>query len=112
MKAESATLTGSVVSSVLASACCLGPLVLTMLGISGAAAARQLEPFRPYLLAVTAVLLGAAFYLEYRPRQVACGPGEACEMPRVNRFGRIALWFGTVVVLLSATFPWYSVYLF
>src|SRR5207245_939372 len=68
---------GSVVSGILASACCIGPLVLGLMGISGAAFARRFEPFRPYLLVVTYALLGGAFYLTYRP-PAACGPGEAC----------------------------------
>ena len=111
MYVKIASLAGSVVSSVIASACCLGPLVLTTLGVSGAAAATRLEPLRPYFLAVTASFLAAAFYLEYRPR-AACGPGEACEMPNTSRFGRVALWIATVVVVLAGAFPWYSVYLF
>ena len=57
------------------------------------------------------MLLGVAFYLAYRPR-TACAAGAACPMPRASRWGRIALWFGTLLVILSAAFPWYSVYLF
>jgi mercuric ion transport protein len=101
---------GSVVSGVLASACCIGPLVLGLLGISGAAFAQRLEPFRPYLLVMTYALLGGAFYLAYRP-QAACGPGEACEMPRANRVGRIMLWIAAIVVVLATAFPWYAQYL-
>jgi mercuric ion transport protein len=71
MKAQSATAFGSVVSGVLASVCCIGPLVFALLGISGAALARRFEPFRPYLLVLTYGLLGAAFYLAYRPVKAA-----------------------------------------
>ena len=112
MKAQSATVLGSVIGGVLASACCIGPLVLALLGISGAAFARRFEPFRPYLLVLTYGLLGAAFYLAYRPVTAECGPGEACEMPRTNRAGMVALWIAAVVVVLTTTFPLYSVYLF
>jgi mercuric ion transport protein len=101
---------GSVVSGILASACCIGPLVFVMLGISGAAFAQRFEPFRPYLLLVTYGLLGGAFYLTYRP-QAACGPGEACETPRASRFGKAMLWVATIVVILATTFPWYAAYL-
>lgn len=41
-----------------------------------------------------------------------CGPGEACEMPRANRVGKVMLWIAAAVVLLTTAFPWYSVYLF
>ena len=111
MKAQSATVLGSVIGGVLASACCIGPLVLALLGISGAAFARRFEPFRPYLLVLTHALLGAAFYLVYRPVKAECGPGEACEMPGTSRAG-MALWIAAVVVVLTTTFPLYSVYLF
>jgi mercuric ion transport protein len=112
MKAQSATMFGSVISGVLASACCIGPLVFALLGVSGAAFAHRFEPFRPYLLVLTYGLLGGAFYLVYRPARAECGPGEVCEMPRANRAGKVALWIAAVVVVLATGFPLYSVYLF
>lgn len=112
MNRNGALLAGSVFSGLLASACCLGPLVFALLGISGAAFAHRFEPLRPYLLIVTYALLGGAFYLTYRPGRAECGPGQACERPRVNRAGRIALWVAAVAVVLATAFPWYSVYLF
>jgi mercuric ion transport protein len=111
MRAERAAVTGSVVSGILASACCIGPLVFALLGVSGAAIAQSFEPFRPYLLAVTYALLCGAFYFTYRPRQAACGPRGACEMPRTNRAGKIMLWTAAVIVVLATTFPWYAEYL-
>jgi len=111
MSAERAAAAGSVVSGILASACCIGPLVFAVLGISGAAFAHKLEPLRPYLLVLTYGLLGGAFYLTYRPQATACEPGSFCEMPRTNRVGRAMLWVATVTVLLATTFPWYAEYL-
>jgi mercuric ion transport protein len=112
MKAQSATAFGSVIGGVLASACCFGPLVFALLGISGAAFAGRFEPFRPYLLVLTYGLLGAAFYLAHRPMKADCGPGEACEMPRANRAGRVTLWIAALIVVLTTAFPLYSAYLF
>lgn len=112
MRAQGATLAGSIVSGILASACCLGPLVLSLLGVSGAASAQRFEPFRPFLLVLTYGLLGGAFYLTYRPGQADCAPGAACEMPRASRVGKVMLWVATVIVLLATLFPLYSVYLF
>ncbi len=112
MKAQSAALVGSVVGGFLASLCCLGPLVFALLGISGAAFAHRFEPLRPYFLVLAYGLLGTAFYLTYRPDKAACGPDEACEMPRVNRAARVALWIAAIVVVLTTAFPIYSVYLF
>lgn len=112
MNAQGATLAGSIASGILASACCLGPLVLSLLGISGAAVAQRFEPLRPYLLVLTYGLLGVAFYMAYRPAKAACAPGEACEMPRTSRLGKVMLWIATIIVVLATLFPVYSVYLF
>jgi mercuric ion transport protein len=109
---EGLTLTGALAAGLVASACCLGPLVLAIVGMGGAAFALALEPYRPYLLVLTAAFLGLAFYLTYRRPASACGPGEACEMPQANRVGKILLWLVTLVVILAATFPYYSRYLF
>lgn len=112
MRRERATAVGSVLSGVLASACCIGPVAFALLGISGAAmAAQKLEPLRPYLLVLTFGLLASAFYFTYGPSQVACGPEGACEMPVANRLGRAALWTAAVIVILATTFPSYAEYL-
>ena len=112
MKAQGVTLAGSVIGGILASLCCIGPLVFALLGISGAAFAQRFEPLRPYFLVATYALLAGAFYSTYRPAQAECGPGEACEMPRAKRVGKVMLWIAAVVVLLATTFPMYSIYLF
>ena len=111
MRARSATLWGSMAGGILASACCIGPVVFAILGVSGAALAQRLEPLRPYLLVLTYGLLGGAFYLTYRAREPDCGPGQECELPRVNRAGKAMLWVAAIVVVLSTTFPWYAEYL-
>ncbi len=110
MRVERVAAAGSVVSGILASACCIGPLVFGLLGISGAAFAQRFEPFRPYLLVVTYALLGGAFYFTYRPRAV-CGPEGACEMRHASRLGKVTLWIAAVIVVLATAFPWYAQYL-
>lgn len=111
MIAEKATAAGSVLSGILASACCIGPFVFAVLGVSGAAFAHRFEPFRPYLLVLTYGLLGSAFYLSYRQQPKACEPGSSCEMPRASRAPRAILWISTAIVLLATAFPWYAEYL-
>ncbi len=105
MNAQRVTLAGSVVGGILASLCCIGPLVFALLGISGAAFAQRFEPWRPYLLVATYGLLGGAFYSTYKPARPECGPGAACEMPRASRLGKAMLWIAALIVLLATTFP-------
>lgn len=112
MKATGAVLAGSVLGGVLASACCLGPLVLVFFGVSGGALAHLFEPLRPYLLAVTYGLLAGAYYLTYRPRPAECGPGgRPCDTTPTRWLGKAILWITTIVVLLTTAFPLYSPYL-
>lgn len=104
---------GSLIAGVLAalgaSACCAGPLILLMLGISGSWASHlvALEPYRPYFTGLALLCLGAAFYNLYvRPR--VCGSGDVCSVDEVQQNRRILFWFVAVPVLLLLTFPWFA----
>ena len=103
---------GALISSLLGVACCLGPLVLVLLGLGGGGIALAMKPYRPYFLILTFLLLGASFYLVYRKPVGECGPEESCTMPRSRRVGEVLLWIVTVLVILFSTFPYYSVFLF
>lgn len=70
------------VAAILASTCCLGPLVLILLGFSGAWIGNltALEPYRPYFIGVALVALFFAWRRIWRPA-AACRPGEVCALP-------------------------------
>jgi len=112
LKATAAALAGSVLSGLLASACCLAPVILTLLGVSGAALASGFEPWRLPLLVAAYGLLAVAFFLSYRPRRAECPPDEACARPGPGSAARVMLWIGALLVVLFTAFPWYSRYLF
>ncbi|PYQ47791.1 MAG: hypothetical protein DMF78_22810 [Acidobacteria bacterium] len=76
MKAQGVTLLGSVIGGILASVCCIGPLVFALLGISGAAFAQRFEPLRPYLLVATYALLGWSVLLHLQARPGGMRPGR------------------------------------
>lgn len=104
---------GSLVAGVLAalgaSACCAGPLILLLLGVGGGWATHliALEPYSPYLTALTMLFLGAAFYNLYLRRRV-CAPDDACATDRVIRNQRIMFWLVALPVVLLLTFPLYA----
>ena len=77
-------LVGGGLAAILASACCLGPLVLVTLGFSGAWIGNltALEPYRPLFIGVALVAMGFAWRRIYRPAQ-QCKPGEVCAIPEV-----------------------------
>ena len=105
---------GGIVGAVLASSCCLLPLVLTVLGISGAwmANLRALAPYQPYFVALTLGFLGYGFYLVYWKSGRACAPGDACARPVPSRLVKTALWGATILTVLVLTFSfWFPIVL-
>lgn len=107
MMREKLTLGASIIAAVTASLCCIGSLATALLGIGSLGLATVFEAWRPYLLGIAFVLLATAFYFTYRKREVACGEG-ACTIGSASRWNKITLWIVTVVILLLATFPYYS----
>lgn len=97
---------GSLAAGLLASACCIGPVILGAIGLGSLGFAAWLAPARPWFLALTALLLAIGFSLAYRPlRTIACEPGETCATPRSRRPQRIMLWSVTVIAAALATYP-------
>lgn len=97
---ESASIVAGAVSALGASTCCVLPLALVTVGISGAwvAQLRELERFYAVFVGIAVAAFGYAFYRLYLRRAPACAPDTACAAPAVRRRQRIAFW----VTLLSA----------
>ncbi|QJC55596.1 Mercuric transport protein MerT [Polaromonas vacuolata] len=94
-------------SALLASSCCLGPLVLVMLGFSGAWISNltALEPYRPLFIGVAIVAMFFAYRRIYRPVQ-DCKPGEVCALPQVRTGYKIVFSLVAVLVLIAVGFPY------
>jgi mercuric ion transport protein len=92
-----------------ASACCLGPLVLLALGVSGAwiSTLTTLEPYRPFFIGLTLLFLAFAFHRLYLAPRV-CTPGSGCANPRTLSRRRLAFWIVTVLVLGLIAVPWFA----
>jgi len=97
------------IAAIGASACCVGPLLLLALGISGGwiSTLTALEPYRPLFVAVTLVALGLAFRRLYLVSE-RCEPGAACATPSTRRNQRLLFWLVTVALVGLVTFPWYA----
>jgi mercuric ion transport protein len=100
------TAVAAVFSAALASACCIGPVLLAAIGAGGAGFAAGLAPYRPYLLAVAGVFLGAAFYTTYRRPATACGANGACSTQATRRPQKILLWSVTLSAVALGAFPY------
>ena len=101
---QSFAATGGVIGAVLASSCCLGPIVLITIGASGPWIGKltALKEYQPLFVGLTVVFLGYGFWLVYgRPIQVC--DGESCATPRSDRVVQIALWTATLLVVIALT---------
>lgn len=94
------------VAAILASTCCLGPLVLVALGFSGAWIGNLtlLEPYRPIFIGAALVALFFAYRRIYRPVQ-DCKPGAVCAIPRVRGSYKLIFWIVAALVLVALGFP-------
>lgn len=94
-------------AAILASTCCLGPLVLISLGFSGAWIGNLtiLEPYRPIFIGAALVAMFFAYRNIFRPVQ-ACKPGEICSIPRVRIAYKIIFWIVAVLVVVALAFPY------
>jgi len=97
---------GAMLAAVGASLCCILPIAVAVLGAGSAAFAARFEPWRPWLLGFTALLLGFAFYRAYRPE--VCAPGGSCAVPARRRRNRTMLWLVAVITVALTAFPYYS----
>lgn len=94
-------------AAILASACCLGPLILVTLGFSGAWISNltALEPYRPILIGAALVALYFAWRRIFRPVQ-ACRPGEVCALPRVRRGYQLMFWVVATLAAVAMAYPY------
>lgn len=95
-------LVGAVTAAIAASACCLVPAVLAIVGMSGAGFASRFAPYRVYFLIATGLSLALGFWFAYHRRADACG----CAVPRSRKAARVALWITMVVAIGLAAYPW------
>ncbi len=104
---ERGTLAVGGLAAILASTCCLGPLVLITLGFSGAWIGNltRLEPYRPYFIGAALVALFFAYRRIFRPLH-ACQAGAVCALPPTRRIHRIAFWIVAALVLVALAFPY------
>ena len=128
-RGEKIATVGTLISAIMASACCWLPLVLLAVGVSGAGIAATLETYRPLFMVVTLGFLGAAFYFTYRPKKAVAEGGhgccptegaeaEGCCAPTGKRrfnmmaLNKVMLWVVTVLAVAFLFFPSYVGVLF
>lgn len=94
-------------AAILASTCCLGPLILVALGFSGAWIGNltALEPYRPIFIGAALVAMFFAWRHIFRPVQ-ACNPNEVCAIPQVRTSYKLIFWIVATLFLVALVFPY------
>jgi len=108
-------LVGGVLAGIGASACCIGPLLLLSLGISGAWIGNltSLEPYRPIFIVLTVICLGLAFRKLYLVPQTCsqtcsqtCNSEAGCTADRTRKFQRLIFWIVVPLLACLVASPW------
>jgi mercuric ion transport protein len=108
MKSDNKVVTVGILTAISASLCCITPVLALIAGTSGIASTFSwIEPFRPYFIGLTVLVLSFAWYQKLKPKkQVDC----ECETDEKPKFVQSKSFLGLVTVFaaLMLTFPNYA----
>lgn len=98
----------SILTAITASLCCITPVLALIAGTSGVASTFSwIEPFRPYLIGLTILVLLFAWYQKLKPeKEIDC----ECETDKKPKFIQSKTFLGVVTVfaIVMLAFPYYS----
>lgn len=108
MRTGKGAVSAGLVAAIASTLCCVGPLLAAFAGAGSVVSTfGWVAPFRPYLIGASVLLLGYAWWLRLRPKQVdECG----CEVaPKTGFLGSAAfLSVVTALSVLLTAFPLYA----
>jgi mercuric ion transport protein len=91
--------------------CCLLPFLLAGVGLGGAwlSGFGAIQPYKPLLIGVAAILLAVAFYAVYRGNQAGCANGASCASCAASRTrAKRLVWIAAFVALSSIVFDYFE----
>ena len=98
---------GGILGALAASTCCIVPLILFSLGVSGAWIGNltALGPYKPIFIVITLGFLSYGYWtINRKPK--ACAEGETCAQPLPNRLVKTALWASTILIVTALFWNW------
>jgi copper chaperone CopZ len=108
MKSDNKLIGAGLLTAISASLCCITPVLTLIAGTSGIASTFSwIEPFRPYLIGVTILVLAFAWYQKLKPKQeIDC----ECETDEKPKFMQSKTFLGIVsaFAIVMLAFPYYS----
>lgn len=108
MEKTSLSTAGGIITAIIASLCCIGPVLVALIGIGSVGAFAVFENYRPHLIGATILLLGIAFYLVYRKREVKCEDGS-CKIQDAGKWNKAGVWGATFLAAVAIAFPYLGV---
>jgi copper chaperone CopZ len=95
-------------TAITASLCCITPVLALIAGISGTASIFSwIEPFRPYLIGLTILVLGFAWHQKLKPQEEIDCECDTDEKPKFMQ-SKTILGIVTVFAIVMLAFPFYS----
>ena len=106
-------LAGGLLAAIGASLCCVGPLVLLMLGIGGSwvSGLAAFEAYRPIFIGAVVIVMAWSGWKLYRPVS-ACKEGSICAVPKYRRHYRIIFWIIMICSVLLISSPYLIVWMY
>ena len=110
LKSSGTFTSAGIFSAIAASLCCISPVIALLAGSSSIAANFSwIEPARPYLIALSIIILGYAWYLKLKPvktTDIDCN----CEITKKPSFLQTKTFLSivTVFAIFMMTFPLYA----
>ena len=108
MKSDDKLIGAGLLTAITASLCCITPVLALIAGTSGIASTFSwIEPFRPYLIGLTILVLAFAWYQKLKPqKEIDC----ECETDEKSKFIHSKTFLGivTVFAIVMLAFPYYS----
>jgi len=98
---------GGFAGGIAASTCCILPLVLFSLGISGAWIGNltDMAIYQPYFVAVSFIFLTVGYYYVYG-KEKDCEEDELCERSISDKTIKVSLWATTILIIIASLFPY------
>ena len=108
MKTNNKLIGAGLLTAIAASLCCVTPVLALIAGTSGLVSTFSwLEPFRPYFIGLTILVLGFAWYQKLKSKkQIDCN----CETEEKPKFIQSKTFLGIVTsfAIVMLAFPYYS----
>ena len=102
--------TGGLLGAIAASTCCVVPVILFALGISGAWISNlvSLARYKPFFIVLSLVFIGTGFWIVYFKPQISIPKVQStsCYRPFSEKTIKIMLWSAVIIILIVFLIPY------